>query len=426
MAVAQGLSGLHKMTIERRRDAIASASGLAAGEVAQALAGAGLDADTAEQFIENVIGTYALPMGAAVHLLINGERRIAPMVVEEPSVVAAASAAAKLVARGGGFRAEAEQPLMIAQVQLYDVADVAVAGAAVLAEREAILAQADATMPGIVRRAGGARELEVRAPGDAMLVVHILIDCCDAMGANVLNTAAEKLGPVIHAIAGGKLGLRILSNLSDRRRVSVSCDVPAEVLAMPGWSGLEVARGVQQASKFAEVDPYRAATHNKGIMNGIDPVVIATGNDWRAVEAGAHAYAARDGKYGPLATWRCVEQGQHARLQGTMQLPLAVGIVGGTLGHHRGAQLALKIAAARSAGDLAMLAACVGLSSNLAALRALSTEGIQRGHTCMHARSVAMTAGASGAQIRMVAQEMSRTGEVNTTAARRILSQMGG
>jgi hydroxymethylglutaryl-CoA reductase len=420
------ISGLHKMTLEQRRAAIAEEAGMTAAEIAEALECGGLDAQTAGRLIENVIGAYALPMAVTVHLLVNGEKRLAPMVVEEPSVVAAASAACKLIARCGGFQAEGDEPLMIGQVQVYDVPDVAAAEAAVLAQRDAILAEADASMPGIVARGGGSRGLEVRALEGSMIVVHLLIDCRDAMGANVVNTAAEKVGPRVAELARGKLGLRILSNLADRRCVRVRCRVPVRALTMADWTGLQVAQAVEQASRFAEADPYRAATHNKGIMNGIDPVVIATGNDWRAVEAGAHAYAARNGKYGPLATWRCVRPGDEAALEGKIELPMAVGIVGGTLGHHQGARLALKLGAVRSASDLGMLAACVGLASNLAALKALATEGIQRAHMSMHARSVAMTAGAQGDEVCTVAQQLAACGEVTVAAAKRVLDQLRG
>jgi hydroxymethylglutaryl-CoA reductase len=348
------------------------------------------------------------------------------MVVEEPSVVAAASAAGKLIARGGGFSAEADEPLMIAQVQVYDVPDAEAAREAIAAQRDALLAEADASMPGIVARGGGARDLEVRKLDGSMLVVHLVLDCRDAMGANVVNTAAERVGPRIAELSQGKLGLRILSNLADRRRVRARCSVPVRELAMADWSGVQVARAVEQASRFAEADPYRAATHNKGIMNGVDPVVIATGNDWRAVEAGAHAFAARDGKYGPLATWRCVGHGEETALHGAIELPMAVGIVGGTLGHHKGARLALKLGAIRSAADLGILAACVGLASNLAALKALATEGIQRGHMSMHARSVAMTAGALGHEVRTVAEQIAARGEVTVAAALLALRQLRG
>jgi hydroxymethylglutaryl-CoA reductase len=257
-----------------------------------------------------------------------------------------------------------------------------------------------------------------------MLVVHLYIDCRDAMGANTVNTVAERLGPTIQALGGGKLGLRILSNLADRRCVRARCRVPAHALATSQRSGADVAELVEQASRFAEADPYRAATHNKGIMNGIDPVVIATGNDWRAVEAGAHAYAARAGRYEPLATWRRQGDADQAFLVGAIELPMALGIVGGTLGQHRGAQLALKIARIRSASDLAMMAASVGLASNLAALKALATEGIQRGHMALHARSVAVSVGASGQEVERVAEVIARSGDVTIEAACQALERV--
>lgn len=420
------MSGLHKMQVSERRALVAAELGIEAAELDRALEAGGLEVQTADKQIENVIGTYALPLSVAVHLVINGEPRIAPMVVEEPSVVAAASAACKLVAKGGGFQAETDEPVMISQVQLYDVPDTAAAKKAIEAQREDILRQADAAMPTLLPFGGGARGLEVRELGGAMMVVHLLIDCRDAMGANIVNTVAEKVGPRISSIAGGKLGLRILSNLADHRRVRVRCRVPVEALTTRERDGAEVAELVEQASRFAEADPYRAATHNKGIMNGIDPVVIATGNDWRAVEAGAHAWAARRGRYEPIAIWRRSGDQHEAALLGSIELPMALGIVGGTLGNHRGARMALRIARIRSSMDLAMVAASVGLASNLAALKALATEGIQRGHMSLHARSVAMSVGAMGDEVERVAAEIGRTGAVNPEAASEVLRRLRG
>jgi hydroxymethylglutaryl-CoA reductase len=274
---------------------------------------------------------------------------------------------------------------MIAQIQLMDVADPARAAARIEAAREEILSHADSVLPRIRERGGGARDLEVRRLGDTMLAVHIVVDCCDAMGANVANTVAEAAAARLVALGGGRVGLRILSNLADRRRVRVRCRLPAEALAFGGFTGDEVASGIISAAQFAEIDPYRAATHNKGILNGVDAVALATGNDWRSVEAGAHAYAAARGRYAPLSTWRMAE----GALEGALEMPLAIGTVGGALRAHEGARLALRILGVASAQELASIAGSVGLATNLAALRALASEGIQRGHMTLHARSVA-------------------------------------
>jgi hydroxymethylglutaryl-CoA reductase len=354
---------------------------------------------------------------------MNGRDYIAPMVVEEPSVVAAASNASRIIREGGGFEAEADAPVMIAQVQLDEVADAARAIEAIEAAEEEILALADAAVPNLVTRGGGARGLELRDLGDGWLVIHVLVDCRDAMGANLVNTVAEQVAERLAELAEGRVGLRILSNLSDRRNVRVRCAIPVEPLAFDGYAGADVRDRVVRASEFAERDPYRAATHNKGIMNGVDPVVIATGNDWRAVEAGAHAFAARNGRYEPLCTWR---RGDDGALVGQMEIPLSLGTVGGTLRVHDGARFAQKVAGADSAQELSMLAACVGMATNLAALRALATDGIQRGHMALHARSVAIAAGARGDLVERVANEIHAAGRVTVQAARAVLRALLG
>jgi hydroxymethylglutaryl-CoA reductase len=312
---------------------------------------------------------------------------------------------------------------MISQVQLVDVPDAAAAKEAILGAKAEILASADAAVPGLVVRGGGARDLEVRvlgAPEDRMLAVHIIVDCRDAMGANLVNSVAERVADRLAALANAKVGLRILSNLCDKRCVRVTCRVPAEALATDDMNGQAVIDGMVNASRFAELDPYRAATHNKGIMNGIDAVVIATGNDWRAVEAGAHAFAARTGTYGPLAVWRRVGD----QLEGRIELPLALGTVGGTLRVHPAARLALRVLGNPGAGQLAMLAAAVGLASNLAAIRALATDGIQRGHMALHARSVAVAAGATGGMVEEVATLIVEARDITLEAAKRALNML--
>ncbi len=415
MARTSRIPGFYKVTVTERRALVGDVTGTEMAEMERAFDGGGLDAETADKFVENVLGTYALPFGVALNVRVNGEDHVVPMVVEEPSVVAAASNAAKMVRAGGGFVAEVDPPIMTSQIQLVRVPDVERAKATILDVRSEILALADRAIPGLVARGGGARDLEVRILDADMLVVHILVDCRDAMGANLVNSVAEAVGERLAELARAKLGLRILSNLCDKRCVRVRCSVPADALATDEMDGPAVIEGIENASRFAELDPYRAATHNKGVMNGIDAVVIATGNDWRAVEAGAHAFAARNGRYAPLAVWR--RQGD--RLVGSLELPLALGTVGGTLRVHPAARLALRMLRVRSAGDLACIAGAIGLASNLAALRALATDGIQRGHMALHARSVAVAAGAEGALVERVAALIVEARDITLEAAKK-------
>jgi hydroxymethylglutaryl-CoA reductase len=415
------LPGFYKLSVEDRRRVAAEALGIEVSELNKALGGGGMDCATADKSVENVIGLYALPFAVGLNLQINGRDYLAPMVVEEPSVVAAASNAARIVRAGGGFQAETDAPIMISQIQLDEVRDADAARAAILAERVTILAEADASVPGLVARGGGARDLEVRDLGDGMVVVHVLVDCRDAMGANLVNTIAEEVAPRLAHLAGGRVGLRILSNLADKRCVRVRASIPVDALSFEGRSGASVRDGIVRASRFAEKDPYRAATHNKGVMNGIDAVVIATGNDWRAVEAGAHAYAARNGRYEPLCTWRVGDDGS---LVGELAMPLSLGIVGGPIRIHGGARLGLAMTGVESASELAMLVGCVGMASNLAALRALATDGIQRGHMLLHARTVAIAVGARGAQVEQIAATIHARGNVTLDAAREALTRL--
>jgi hydroxymethylglutaryl-CoA reductase len=415
------LPGFYKLSVEDRRRVAAEALGIEVSELNKALGGGGMDCATADKSVENVIGLYALPFAVGLNLQINGRDYLAPMVVEEPSVVAAASNAARIVRAGGGFQAETDAPIMISQIQLDEVRDADAARAAILAERVTILAEADASVPGLVARGGGARDLEVRDLGDGMVVVHVLVDCRDAMGANLVNTIAEEVAPRLAHLAGGRVGLRILSNLADKRCVRVRASIPVDALSFEGRSGASVRDGIVRASRFAEKDPYRAATHNKGVMNGIDAVVIATGNDWRAVEAGAHAYAARNGRYEPLCTWRVGDDGS---LVGELAMPLSLGIVGGPIRIHGGARLGLEMTGVESASELAMLVGCVGMASNLAALRALATDGIQRGHMLLHARTVAIAVGARGAQVEQIAATIHARGNVTLDAAREALTRL--
>ena len=420
MARTSRLPGFYKVTVPERRALVSDATGAEVRDIARALDGGGLDAETADKFVENVLGTYALPYGVALNVRVNGHDHVVPMVVEEPSVVAAASNAAKMVRAGGGFTAEVDAPLMISQIQLTDVADGPSAVLRVLAHKAEILALADRAIPGLVVRGGGARDLEARVlgtPADAMIVAHVIVDCRDAMGANLANTVAEAVADRLAEIANAKVGLRILSNLCDKRCVRVTCRVPGKVLATEDMDGDAVIDGIVNASRFAELDPYRAATHNKGIMNGVDAVVIASGNDWRAVEAGAHAFAARSGHYSPLATWR---RDGHDVL-GRLELPLALGTVGGTLRVHPVARLSLRLLGVTDASSLAAIAASLGLASNLAAVRALATDGIQRGHMGLHARAVALAAGASGELVQRVAQMIVEARDITVEAAKKAL-----
>ncbi|WP_394843306.1 hydroxymethylglutaryl-CoA reductase, degradative [Pendulispora brunnea] len=425
MAKTSRLPGFHKVSVQQRRTLVADVTGTEMAELEASLEGGGLEAEVADKFVENVLGTYALPFGVALNVRINSKDYVVPMVVEEPSVVAAASNAARMIRGSGGFLAEVDPPLMVSQVQLTNVRDPRAAEERILARREEILALADRAVPGLVVRGGGARDLEVRsigAPEDEMLVVHIVVDCQDAMGANLVNGVAEAVGAHLAELAHGHVGLRILSNLCDKRKVRLRCSVAAEDLATEDMDGQRVIDGIVNASRFAELDPYRAATHNKGIMNGIDAVVIATGNDWRAVEAGAHAYAARSGRYAPLAIWR--RDGE--RLVGTLEMPMAIGTVGGTLRVHRAARLALLLLGVPSAGELASVCAAAGLASNLAAVRALATDGIQRGHMALHARSVAIAAGAKGTAVERVAAMIVEARDITVEAAKRAIEVLRG
>jgi hydroxymethylglutaryl-CoA reductase len=398
------MRGLYRKKVEERRAIVADATGLSIQEIRATLKSGGLTTETADKFVENVLGTYALPFGVALNVRVNGTNYVVPMVVEEPSVIAAASNAAKMVRAGGGFTADVDRPVMTCQVQLYGVKDGEAGASSILREKDALLEMANRVVPKLVERGGGAIDLNVRCLEGGMLVTHLYVDCRDAMGANLVNKIAETVGDRIAVLGGGKRGLRILSNLCDRRCVRVRVRVPERVLSTETLAGSFVIEGIENASRFAEADPYRAATHNKGIMNGIDAVCVATGNDWRAVEAGAHAFAARSGRYQPLATWRGVPGPEGTQvLEGSLELPLALGSVGGTLRVHPAAQLALRLLGTTSAGELAMVAASVGLASNLAALRALATHGIQRGHMALHARTVAIAAGANADEVDHVA-----------------------
>jgi len=419
------LAGFYNLSLRARAEQVAQWANLTPDETATLEGRMGLDPTRADQMVENVVGLHSLPLGIATNFTVNGRDILVPMAIEEPSVVAGASFAAKLARAGGGFQAHTSAPEMIGQIQVLDVADPWSARFDLLAAHEELLALADATDPVIVGLGGGARDLEVRVfeqtPIGPMLVVHLIFDSRDAMGANAVNTACEALAPRVEQITGGRAVLRILSNLADRRLARARCTVPVETLAFGDFPGERAAQGIVEAWAFAAIDPYRAATHNKGIMNGVDAVVLATGNDWRAIEAGAHAYAARSGRYTSLSTWARDAGGN---LVGTLEMPLAIGIVGGATRVHPMAQVVLKILGVQSARELGEIIAAVGLAQNLAALRALATEGIQRGHMRLHARQVAIAAGAAGDEVSEVAARMAVEGHIRADQAETILAQM--
>ncbi len=384
------LPGFYQLSLKARRARLADVAGLADPQIAALSGEQGLTHEAADAMIENALGVLGVPIGLCVNLRLNATDRLVPMAIEEPSVVAAASHAAKLLRGGDGIIAHSNAARMVGQIQLLDVPNLQRARRAIIDQRDALLAAADAVHPNLVTRGGGARDVEVRTlptreandPCGDMLIVHLHVDVCDAMGANAINTVCERLAPQLEKLSGGRVRLRILSNLSDQRRTRVTGKVPFATLASTREKGRSLALGIEEASVFAERDPYRAATHNKGIMNGVDAVLLAFGQDWRAVEAGAHAWAARDGRYTALSQWRV--RGDH--LEGVLEMPLAVGTVGGIATAHPTARAARALAGVTAAADLANLVAAVGLAQNLSALRALAGEGIQRGHMRLHAR----------------------------------------
>jgi hydroxymethylglutaryl-CoA reductase len=417
------IAGFYNLALSQRLEELAQRGELSAEDIAALSGEAGLTAGQADHMIENVVGTYALPLGIALNFIINHREVLIPMAIEEPSVVAGASFMAKLARTGGGFTAQADPPEMIGQIQLLCLSDLPAAKQTILDQKESLLAGILGLDPVLQRLGGGPRDLEVRLIDEscigAFLVVHLIYDVRDAMGANAVNTAVERLSPQLETITGGKAHLRILSNLADHRLARARCTILLSELAFDIYPAEEVRDGIISAWAFAEADPYRAATHNKGIMNGVDPVVIATGNDWRAIEAGAHAYAARSGRYTSLSTWGQDSQGN---LVGSLEMPMAVGIVGGATQVHPAARASLKLLGVTTASQLAEIIVSVGLAQNLAALRALATEGIQRGHMGLHARQVAIAAGASGELIEQLASRMVAEKTVRIDRAKEILA----
>ena len=387
----------------------------------------GLPLERANGMIENVIGTFELPLGIATNFEVNGRDYIIPMAVEEPSVVAAASYMARIVRENGGFETSSTLPIMRAQVQVVGLSDPYGARLQLLAARDQIIALANARDTVLVGFGGGCRDIEVhvfpRTSRGPMLVMHLLVDVRDAMGANTVNTMAETVAPTVEKLTGGTVRLRILSNLADLRISRARVRLSEASLATKEFAGRRIIEGILDAYELAAVDPYRAATHNKGIMNGIDPVVVATGNDWRAIEAGAHAYAARSGTYTSLSTWEVDGTGH---LVGTLEMPMALGLIGGATKTHPAAQAALRILKVGSAQELAQVTVAVGLAQNMAAIRALATEGIQRGHMALHARNIAIMAGAVGSEIETVAASLAKAHDVRTARAHELLGELRG
>ncbi|RPJ50151.1 MAG: hydroxymethylglutaryl-CoA reductase, degradative [Chloroflexi bacterium] len=414
----------YNLSLQERARWIAERAGLSPAEVAALTGAGGLTPEQADHMIENAVGLHALPLGIAQNFLINGREVPVPMVIEEPSVVAGASFMARLARSGGGFIAHVTAPEMIGQMQIVRLANPVLARMMLLERQAELLEEAGKIDPVLARLGGGPRGIEVRlieeSPIGPFLVLHLIYDVRDAMGANAINTATEKLAPLVETITGGKVHLRILSNLADRRLARARCTIRLEELAFGDFSAEAVRDGIVAAWAFAAVDPYRAATHNKGIMNGVDAVVIATGNDWRAVEAGAHAYAARNGRYTSLSTWNVDAEGN---LAGTLEMPMAVGIVGGATRVHPTAKAALKLMNIQTAGELAEIIVSVGLAQNLAALRALASEGIQRGHMGLHARQVAIAAGAEGDLVDRLAGQLIAEKKVRIDRAEEILRE---
>lgn len=410
------------MDVAERLVILGQSSGLIPEDLAAYSNTGGLQVSRAEDMIENAVGVYSLPIGIAQNFLINGRSIPIPMVIEEPSVVAAASMAAKLAMTGGGFTASMTENEMIGQLQISRLLDLQQAAEALEAHKDELLLIARQANLKNIERGGGPRSIEIRqfkrSPMGPFLVLHLIYDVCDAMGANMVNSIMETLAGPVEKITGGQVGLRILSNLADRRLAKASCKIPVEALSFEGFRSEQVRDGIIEAWAFAAVDPYRAATHNKGIMNGVDAVVMATGNDWRAIEAGAHAYAVKKGHYGSLTRWN---KGPHGELVGEIELPMAVGIVGGATRVHPTAKANLKLMGVASARELGEIIAAVGLAQNLGALRALATEGIQHGHMALHARQIAIAVGAAPSEIDKLTVQLISENDIRASRAKEIL-----
>ncbi|MBS7624771.1 MAG: hydroxymethylglutaryl-CoA reductase, degradative [Candidatus Bathyarchaeia archaeon] len=412
------ISGFYKLSIDERLKIVKEFANLTDEEVNMLKASSSLSLDLADRMIENVIGVFPMPMGIAVNFLINGRDYLIPMVIEEPSVVAAASYGAKMARSKGGIFASSTEPIMIGQIQTVKVRDPHRARMAILEAKDDILKKANEQDPMLVSVGGGAKDLRVKVIDTVrgpMVITELLVDCRDAMGANAVNTMCEAVAPLIERITGGKVLLRIVSNLATERLARAWTIIDKNAVG-----GEEVVDGIVDAYAFAAADPYRAATHNKGILNGVIAVALATCNDHRAIEAGAHAYAARSGRYMPLSVW---EKNENGDLVGSIEMPMAVGIIGGATKVHPIAKIALKILGVKSARELAEVMAAVGLVQNLAALRALAAEGIQRGHMELHARNIAIMAGATGELVDIIAEQMVRERKIRMDRAKELLEE---
>jgi hydroxymethylglutaryl-CoA reductase len=412
------LSGFYKLSTKERVKVVKEFADLTDEEVATLRCTGALPLELADRMIENVVGAFPVPLGIAVNFLINGKDYLIPMAIEEPSVVAAASNAAKMARDGGGFHASSSQPIMIGQIQAVKIRDPYAARMRIISAKEQILKKANDQDPLLVSVGGGAKDLDAKVISTAaghMLITELHVDCRDAMGPNAVNTMLEAVAPSIEKITGGHVYLRIISNLATKRLARAWCVVPKEAVG-----GEDVVNGIVQAYAFAASDPFRAATHNKGILNGIIGVVIATCNDHRAVEAGAHAYAARDGRYGSLSVW---EKNENADLVGSIELPMAVGIIGGAVRTHPVAKIALKILGVTTASELSEVLAAVGLAQNLGALRALAAEGIQRGHMRLHARNIAIAAGATSDIADIIVERMVEERKIRMDKAKELIDE---
>jgi hydroxymethylglutaryl-CoA reductase len=413
------ISGFYKLTPKQRLTITKEFADLSVEECALLLNTGSLPLEMADRMIENVVGAIPIPLGIGVNFLVNNRDYLIPMAIEEPSVVAAASYAAKMVRDGGGFFTTSTPPVMIGQIQAVNIKDPDAARLRVLSAKEELLKKANDQDPVLVSAGGGARDLNakvIHTTVGPMLITELYVDCRDAMGANAVNTMAEAIAPMIERITGGRVYLRIISNLATKRLARAWCTVPKEALG-----GEEIVDGIVNASAFAAADPYRAATHNKGAMNGIIAVILATGNDHRAIEAGAHAYAALKGQYTSLSTWEKTEKGD---LKGSIELPMAVGLIGGAVRTHPIAKIAIKILGVKTANEFAEVLAAVGLAQNLGALRALAHEGIQRGHMSLHARNIAVAAGAPEGLVDLVAERMVKEHKIRMDRAKELIDEL--
>lgn len=419
MTKTSKISGFYKLSPDERLKAVSEFSNLAEEEASNIRTTGALDIDAADKMAENVIGVMEVPMGVAVNFLINGKDYLIPMATEEPSVIAAASNSAKMARDSGGFITSNTGPVMIGQVQAVGISDPHGARITILENRDEILKQANEVDPVLVRFGGGAKDVEVRvveSPGGPMVVTHLIVDCRDAMGANAVNTMAEAVAPYIEKITGGRVYLRIISNFADRRIVRAKAVFNKEAVG-----GSSVVEGIIAAYNFAASDPYRASTHNKGIMNGVTAAVLATGNDTRAIEAGAHSYASRSGMYSPLTRY---EKNKDGDLVATIEMPMAVGLVGGATKTNPIARAAVKILGVKTATEMGEVFASLGLAQNFAAMRALATEGIQRGHMGLHSRNVAIQAGAEGDLVDKIASIMVEEKKVRADRAKELLEEL--